>query len=113
MQLLANENFPLDVVEAWRDDGHDVAWIRTDAPGSKDADFLARAGAKNRILVKDFGTWRFSLACRRHAAHYRIPDGPLDSRLRSSSYHRCDITRLEAGVDVDDDDVGGAGVEHR
>ena len=36
MQFLANENFPLDVVEALRNEGHDVAWIRTDAPGSKD-----------------------------------------------------------------------------
>jgi hypothetical protein len=30
MQLLANENFPLDVVEAIRKIGHDLAWIRTD-----------------------------------------------------------------------------------
>ena len=29
MQFLANENVPLDVVEALRDEGHDVAWIRT------------------------------------------------------------------------------------
>ena len=31
MQFLANENFPLDVVEAIRQEGHDVAWIRNDA----------------------------------------------------------------------------------
>ena len=32
MRLLANENFPLDAVEALRADGHDVAWIREDSP---------------------------------------------------------------------------------
>ncbi len=38
-----NENVPLAVVEAVRSAGHDVAWIRTDAPGSKDDEFsLAR-----------------------------------------------------------------------
>lgn len=58
MQLLANENFPLDVVEALRKDAHDVIWIRAEAPGSKDPDILAWAVAENRILVtfdKDFG----------------------------------------------------------
>ena len=28
MNFLANENFPFDAVEALRQDGHDVAWIR-------------------------------------------------------------------------------------
>ena len=42
MQFLANENFPSDVVEALRNEGHDVAWIRTDTPGSKDPDILQR-----------------------------------------------------------------------
>src|SRR5260221_5281796 len=37
MQFLANENFPLDVVEAVRKIGYAVAWVRTDtklAPAS-------------------------------------------------------------------------------
>jgi len=34
MRLLTNENFPLDAVEALRSAGHDVAWVRTDAPGT-------------------------------------------------------------------------------
>jgi predicted nuclease of predicted toxin-antitoxin system len=62
MQFLANENFPLDVVKALRNDGHDVAWIRTDAPGSKDLDILRRAVAETRILLtfdKDFGDLAF------------------------------------------------------
>jgi hypothetical protein len=32
MQFLANENSSLDLVESLRKEGHDVTWIRTDAP---------------------------------------------------------------------------------
>jgi predicted nuclease of predicted toxin-antitoxin system len=62
MRLLANENFPGDAVEALRAGGHDVAWIRTDAPGIRDADVLARAQRESRIVVtfdKDFGELAF------------------------------------------------------
>lgn len=62
MHFLANENLPLDVVEALRNSGHDVAWIRTDAPGSKDRDILHRAVNEQRILLtfdKDFGDLAF------------------------------------------------------
>jgi hypothetical protein len=43
MKLLANENFPLLVVSALRDIGHDVLWIRTDMPGAMDDVILQRA----------------------------------------------------------------------
>ena len=62
MQFLANENFPLDVVKAIRGIGHDVTWIRTDAPGSKDRDILQRAVDEQRLLLtfdKDFGELAF------------------------------------------------------
>jgi len=62
VQFLANENFPLDAVEAVRKIGHDVTWIRTDAPGSKDRDILQRAMSEQRILLtfdKDFGDLAF------------------------------------------------------
>jgi predicted nuclease of predicted toxin-antitoxin system len=62
MRLLANENFPLDAVEALRKNGHDVAWIREDARGSHDEQVLERAQQENRILVtfdKDFGELAF------------------------------------------------------
>ncbi len=36
MRFLADENFSYDAVQALRDDGHDVAWVRTDAPGISD-----------------------------------------------------------------------------
>ena len=51
MRLLANENFPGDAIIALRDAGHDVVWIRTEAPGSSDGDVLARAQRENRILI--------------------------------------------------------------
>jgi len=62
MRILANENFPGDAVTALRNQGHDVAWVRTDAPGSSDAEVLARAQRENRIVAtfdKDFGELAF------------------------------------------------------
>ncbi|HEY4688822.1 MAG TPA: DUF5615 family PIN-like protein [Anaerolineae bacterium] len=62
MRILANENFPGDAVSALRQRGHDVAWVRTDAPGSKDREVLARAQSEDRVLVtfdKDFGELAF------------------------------------------------------
>jgi predicted nuclease of predicted toxin-antitoxin system len=55
---LANENFPGDAVVALAERGHDVAWVRSDAPGSSDRQVIARAQIKERILItfdKDFG----------------------------------------------------------
>lgn len=81
MQFLANENFPLDVVEAVRNIGHDVAWIRTDAPGSKDPEILRRAVSEQRVLLtfdKDFGDLAF---------HFGLPAscGIVLFRLKASS----------------------------
>jgi hypothetical protein len=36
MRILANENFPGDAIATLRERGHDVTWIRSDAPGSSD-----------------------------------------------------------------------------
>ena len=43
MRFLANENFPGEAVEELRALGHDVLWVRTDAPGSSDEAVLATA----------------------------------------------------------------------
>lgn len=62
MRFLANENFPAEAVAAQREDGHDVVWVRTDAPGSSDEVVLAKAQTENRILItfdKDFGDLAF------------------------------------------------------
>lgn len=62
MRFLANENVAGEAVFALRGKGHNVVWIRTDAPGSKDEDILTRAVAEERILItfdKDFGELAF------------------------------------------------------
>ncbi|MGH6628534.1 MAG: DUF5615 family PIN-like protein [Burkholderiales bacterium] len=78
MRFLANENFPGDAVSALRDRGHDVAWVRTDAPGASDQEVLALAQRDGRILVtfdKDFGelAWRASLPAESGIVLFRIP----------------------------------------
>lgn len=58
MRLCANENVPGDCVERLRQSGHDVLWIRKNAPGSSDEVVLALAQAEGRLLItfdKDFG----------------------------------------------------------
>jgi predicted nuclease of predicted toxin-antitoxin system len=81
MRLLANENFPATAVQALRSRGHDVAWVRTDAPGSPDEQVLARATAESRILItfdKDFGELAFRAGLPAHC-------GVILFRIRVSS----------------------------
>jgi predicted nuclease of predicted toxin-antitoxin system len=61
-RLLADQNVPGAVVAALRQQGHDVAWILEDAPGSPDPDVLERAQREMRVVVtfdKDFGELAF------------------------------------------------------
>lgn len=81
MQFLANENFPGDAVAALREAGQDVAWVRTDAPGSTDPDVLARAVREARVLLtfdKDFGelAYRFGLPAQCGVVLFRVPMPP-------------------------------------
>jgi predicted nuclease of predicted toxin-antitoxin system len=62
MRLLADGNFPLPTIEALRQAGHDVTWVRTDHPGAKDAALLEFAKSDRRVLVtldKDF--WQIAI----------------------------------------------------
>ena len=62
MRILANENFPGDAIAALRERGHDVTWIRSDAPGSSDRQVLMHAETEDRVLLtfdKDFGELAF------------------------------------------------------
>ncbi|HUW60497.1 MAG TPA: DUF5615 family PIN-like protein [Candidatus Bathyarchaeia archaeon] len=62
MRIQANENVPLDLVEALRQHGHDVEWVRAVCPGAKDKDLLERAQKQNRLVLtfdKDFGELAF------------------------------------------------------
>ena len=66
MRLLADENFPLPTVEALRQAGHDVMWVRTGAPGTGDAALLDLAEADGRVLLtldKDF--WQIAIQRRK------------------------------------------------
>jgi len=62
MRILANENVAGETVDALRQQGHDVLWIRTEAPGSTDQAVLRRAADEERIVItfdKDFGELAF------------------------------------------------------
>jgi predicted nuclease of predicted toxin-antitoxin system len=77
MRFIADENFPGGAVAALRAAGQDVAWVRTDAPGSTDQLVLERAVAEARILVtfdKDFGelAWRFGLPAHCGVVLFRV-----------------------------------------
>jgi Domain of unknown function (DUF5615) len=97
MRFLANENFPGDAVRALRSAGHEVAWVRTDAPGMKDADLLSWAAREERIILtfdKDFGelAWRASLPETCGIVLFRVPmpsptaaGGALAARLGERS----------------------------
>lgn len=78
MRYLADENFPGDAVRSLRASGHDVAWIRTAAPGTKDVDVLATAAREERVLLtfdKDFGelAWRVKLPAACGVVLFRLP----------------------------------------
>ena len=89
MRLLADENFPMPIVEALRADGHDVLWARTDCAGWKDVILLELAESEAGIVLtldKDF--WQIAVQRRTplaqsgvvlFRAHPAIPDnlGPL------------------------------------
>lgn len=62
MLLLADENFPRPTVDALRQDGHGVFWVRTGSPGAKDPVLLERAEVEGRLVLtldKDF--WQIAL----------------------------------------------------
>lgn len=78
MRFLANENFPGDAVQAFRNAGHDIIWIREADPGITDPEVLARAVQENRILLtfdKDFGelAYRAGLPADCGIVLFRIP----------------------------------------
>lgn len=98
MWFLANENFPGDAVRDLRAAGHDVIWIRTDAPGMKDNDILAWAMRDNRILLtfdKDFGelAFRAKLPATCGIVLFRLPmpaPGAVGSTLSARIAERAD-----------------------
>jgi predicted nuclease of predicted toxin-antitoxin system len=58
MRILANENVPGAVVNALRERGHDVLFVKESMRGAGDQTVLAAAQAEERLVVtfdKDFG----------------------------------------------------------
>jgi len=87
MRILANENVPGDAVTALRAAGHDVLWVRTDAPGSADTAILELAVRESRVLLtfdKDFGelAWRARLPATCGIILLRIPMPPSEAAAR-------------------------------
>ena len=100
MRLLADENLSGRMVGVLRDRGHDVTWVRLDAPGSVDERVLARAASEERVLVtadKDFGELAF---------RERLPagSGVILLRLRGSAEAR--TAALVAAVEAREDWTG-------
>ena len=78
MRFLANENFPGDAVTALKAAGHDIVWVRTAAPGSKDKDILAWAEREARVLLtfdRDFGelAWHVGMPPSSGVVLFRLP----------------------------------------
>ncbi|MGK7945067.1 MAG: DUF5615 family PIN-like protein [Microcystaceae cyanobacterium] len=78
MRILADENFPKNVVEFLRQKGYDVLWIRTDFPSSSDREVLEIAQREQRVIVtfdKDFGelTFRLGLSASCGVILFRLP----------------------------------------
>ncbi|HVA45165.1 MAG TPA: DUF5615 family PIN-like protein [Pirellulales bacterium] len=60
--FLADENVPQEVVDAARQAGHDLKWIKELQPGVDDDTVLRTSMAENRVLLtfdKDFGEMAF------------------------------------------------------
>jgi predicted nuclease of predicted toxin-antitoxin system len=58
VRFLANENFPGAAVSVLKSAGHNIAWVRTMAPGMSDPDVLAWAAREAPVVLtfdKDFG----------------------------------------------------------
>ena len=58
MKILADENIPIEIVLALRQENHDVYWIREKDAGASDITVIQKARLQKRILLtfdKDFG----------------------------------------------------------
>ena len=81
--------FPGNAVTALQARGHDIVWIRTAAPRSKDEEILAWAVREERVLLtfdKDFGelAWRIGMPSASGVVLFRIPM-PAASSIRRYS----------------------------
>lgn len=85
-RFLADENFPGAAVSALRAVGHDILWMRTDAPGTADREIVARAMLEARVILsfdKDFGELAFhsGLGAGCGVVLFRVPMSPPGSAI--------------------------------
>ena len=88
MRLLADENVPAHLVEALRTAGHDVLWMRAEAPGTPDEDVLEEATGTGRLLLtfdKDFGDLVFRV---------RLPAEPGVVLLRLRGLSEAEVQQI-------------------
>ena len=100
MRFLADENLAQETVEALRGRGHDVAYVRTDAPGSSDDEVLRRASAESRLVItsdKDFGELAF---------RWGLAAGSGIILLRARGLPETRTAAVVAALDVRDDWTG-------
>lgn len=109
MRFLANESFPGDAVAELRASGHDVTWVREDAPGMRDPDILSWAMRETRVLLtfdKEFGelAWRAGLPATCGLVLFRLqmprPDSagtPLAQRIAERSDWEGHFSVIEPG----------------
>ena len=84
MPFLADENFPVAIVSALRETGHDIEWVGNLSPGISDEDVVDLATRSNRTILafdKDFGYLTF----RRGVS---APAGIILFRDRAASFPR-------------------------
>ena len=96
LRILADEDVPGEAVTALREQGHDVAWMVTAAPGSGDPEVLLRAQAEARVLMtfdKDFGelAFRYGLPASSGVILFRV-------KTQSSPLGYCAGNRRHAGA---------------
>lgn len=108
MRILADENFPSLAVAALRQQGHDVSWVRAEAPGISDPAVLAWAKSEERTIFtfdKDFGelAFRAKLAASNGIILFRMigPPNEVVSRVVAVISLREDWSRLFAVVERD------------
>ena len=62
LRILADENVPGDAINALRQLGYDIVWVRTHSPGISDEAILKQAQDESRLVItfdKDFGELAF------------------------------------------------------
>ncbi|MBN1188819.1 MAG: DUF5615 family PIN-like protein [Dehalococcoidales bacterium] len=51
MRILADENVPGEAIDALRNAGHDLVWMRTYSPGISDEVILQQAQVEKRLII--------------------------------------------------------------